>query len=319
MGIFVGIDIAKDSLEVRQSDKSKSYSRSNTKSEVRRLADRLKNAEAELVVVEASGGYEKQLVRALREKDICVSVQHPSRVRSFASALGIKAKTDPLDANVLCEFAERIKPAATCERSQSELRLEALVSRREQLVEILSREKNHSKEPCLEEGVLASILRHIEHIKIEIKGLDKLIKTLISEEQDLLEKYELLTTAKGIGLVCAAVLLSNLPELGSLNRQEIASLTGVAPYDNSSGSGERKRSIKGGRERVRRVLYMATLSAIRSNPIIRAQYLRLKSRGKHSKVAITACMRKMIVALNAMLRDGTEWNQGRFSLPLTAV
>jgi transposase len=251
--------------------------------------------------VEATGGYEEALVLALFEASLPVALVSPQRVRQYARAKGLLAKTDQIDAQVLAEYGKNIQPRLFVGKSEERRKLSALVGRRNQLNDLLQAEKNRLRTSSRE--VKNSLQRVIACLNAEMDELEAQILEFMKEHEDFGEQEKLLRTAKSIGPVTAATLLADLPELGTLDRKQIAALVGVAPMNRDSGKKRGYRKTKGGRPAVRNVLYMSTLSGIRYNPLIRALYEQLVKRGKQKKVAITACMRKMLTILNAMLRD----------------
>ena len=245
------------------------------------------------------------LVADLALAKLPVAVVNPTRVRQFARATGQLAKTDRLDAQVLAHFAQAVQPHARPLRTPEEEHLTALVTRRRQLVTMLTAEKNRriSTRPQL----LQRLEKHVQWLEQELKSLEEEIARFIDDNPLWEEKNAVLRSTPGVGPVTASTLLAELPELGTLNRQKIAALVGVAPVNKDSGKKRGKRRVFGGRAAVRRTLYMAALNAVRFNPVIRSFYERLLRRGKEKKVALTACMRKLLVILNAMLRDRRTW------------
>ena len=254
-----------------------------------------------MIVVEATGGYEEALVLALFEAGLPVALVSPQRVRQYARACGLLAKTDKLDAQNLAEYGKNIQPRLFVAKSEERRQLSALVNRRKQLEEMLYAEKNRLLTQSSE--IRDSLERVIDCLESEVEQLDVQIRNFINDHEDLKTQEMLLRSAKSIGPVTSATLLADLPELGKLDRKQIAALVGVAPMNQDSGKKRGYRKTKGGRPDVRSVLYMSALSAIRYNPTIQAQYDQLVKRGKEKKVAITACMRKMLTILNAMMRD----------------
>lgn len=299
--IYVGIDISKDTLEVAKLGKKPTEQVANTKRGIAKLVRYLKPGKPKLIVVEATGGYEETVVWALFEAGLPVALVSPQRVRQYARAKGLLAKTDQLDAHILADFGKNIQPRLFVGKSQERRRLSALVGRRNQLNDMLQAEKNRLRSSAVE--VKSSVNRSIAFLKTELKDLETQIQAFLKAHEDLGEQEKLLRTTKSVGPVTAATLLAELPELGQLDRKQVAALVGVAPMNKDSGKKRGYRKTKGGRPDVRNVLYMSTLNGIQHNPIIQAQYEQLVKRGKEKKVAITACMRKMLVILNAMMRD----------------
>lgn len=254
-----------------------------------------------LIVVEATGGYEEALVLSLFETGMPVALVSPQRVRQYAKARGLLAKTDKLDAQNLAEYGKNIQPRLFVAKSEAGRRLSAIIGRRRQLGDMQKAEKNRLRTAYVE--MQGSIQTVIDCLEVEIERLDTEIRDFMKAHEDFGEQEKLLRSAKSIGPVTAATLLADLPELGKLDRKQIAALVGVAPMNHDSGKKRGYRKTKGGRPEVRSVLYMSALSAIRYNPVIKPQYDQLVKRGKEKKVAITACMRKMLTILNAMMRD----------------
>ena len=300
-GSFVGIDVSSDRLDVAFRPSSERLQVSNDPRGITRLTRMLERLQPELIVLEASGGYEVALVERLFAKKLRVALLNPRHVRDFARASGRLAKTDAIEAELLAHFAEVMKPEPRQMADPETRRLRALVTRRRQLVQMVTAELNrrrHSLE-VVREGFVATI----RCCKRQIAAIDKHLSTLIQQTPAFRRKAELLRSAPGIGGVASATLLARLPELGTLDRKKIAALVGVAPYNHDSGKMKGKRAIWGGRGDVRAVLYMSTLVAVRLNPSLREFHRRLRRAGKSPKMALTACMRKLIVILNAMLRN----------------
>lgn len=309
--IYVGIDIAKEHLDIAIGKDSETIRIDNVTAEVEQMVKQLKNMQPSLIVMEASGGLEKPLLAQLGKAFLPASAINPQRSRAFANATGRLAKTDKIDAQALAHFAEALKPEPQIVPSKEQEWLSSLVSRRSQLVRMRSMEKNrlHTAHPAIK----AHVKDMIQYFTTEIKAIEKQILLAISENSLWQEKADLLRSVKGVGDTTAAVLLAELPELGLLDRRKIALLVGVAPISKDSGKRQGKRRIFGGRAGVRSTLYMATLSAIQHNSVIRTYYQKLLAKGKKKKVAITACMRKLLVILNAMARDNQPWN---YPIPL---
>ncbi len=301
---FVGIDVAKAQLDVAIGPNGQSFSVANDETGIGELLGRLELAD--LVIMEATGGLEVPVASALATAGIAVAVVNPRQVRDFARATGQLAKTDALDAQVLVRFGEAVKPQVRALRDAQAQALEALVNRRRQLVEMLTAEKNRrSNSPKV---IHKSIDEHIRWLEKRLCGLDEELAGLVRETPIWRERDELLRSVPGVGKVLSTTLLAHLPELGALNRKQIAALAGLAPFNRDSGSLRGSRCIWGGRAQVRRVLYMAVVAAVRSNPVIKDFYAQLRARGKYPKSALTACMRKLLVILNAMLHNKTHWH-----------
>ena len=305
---WIGIDVGKDSLDVAWGEGHKSQRLSGMNSPAGRstLVGQLPPATESRVVVEATGGYERALVTALVEAGYRVAIVNPRQVRDFAKALGVIAKTDRIDALVLARFGHQVQPRILEEDPAMREELTQLVSRRRQLIDLRTMELNRRQQVSVRqaqksiEHVLKLLAKEIDHIEAEIARL-------LQSDDDWRAKIKLLSTTPGVAKVTSATLVAEVPELGRLNRQAIAALVGVAPFNDDSGRHRGTRRVKGGRASVRRVLYMAALSARRCNPVIRAFSERLAAQGKKPKVIITACMRKLLVILNTMLKNNTPW------------
>lgn len=303
---FIGIDVSKGRLDVHATS-PESWSVTNDDEGISALTTKLEQLSPQLIVMEATGGMERHCAAALVAKGLEVAIVNPRQVHNFAKAIGHLAKTDRLDAKVLALFAERIQPEARPLRSNEQQAFVDELNRRRQLVEMLTMEKNRLSSAC-SHSVRKQIKEHIEWLEKQLKSSDHRLKKLIESSPAWQAKADLLRTFKGVGDVTIMTVLACLPELGKLNRKQIAALVGVAPFNQDSGNSTGKRRVWGGRAAVRTVLYMAALSAKRYNPAIKEFYDRLIANGKPAKVALTACMRKILVTLNAMLRDNTAWN-----------
>ena len=303
---FVGVDVCKPSLDCHVLPQKESFTVDNSVAGRARLLQRLPDPARTLVVVEATGGYERPVAADLAAAGFKVAVVNPRRVRDFAKAIGVEAKTDRLDAAVIADFAERVGPPPTPIASPNHEELQQLVGRRRQLLDLKTVETNRL-EHASAKAAQKSIRKLLDLIERQVAAIEKAVAALLESDDDWRGKADLLQTTPGLGPVTAATLLADLPELGRLNRQEIAALVGVAPFNRDSGGFKGARSIRGGRASVRNVLYMAALSAIRCNDAIKAFAARLKAAGKPPKVVITACVRKLLVALNSMLKHNTPW------------
>lgn len=303
---FAGVDIAKETFDVFISPSGKLLHLENTPAGHQQLLDELTPLTVRLVVMEATGRYHNLLAATLELGGIPVAVVNPRQVKNFARAMGTLFKTDPNDARIICEFGRRMEPDVRPAPDEQTQRLAMMVSRRRQLVDNRTMEQNRYG-ACDDELIRLGIKRHIDWLNGEIKETDDDIDRQIKVMPLWREKVKLLEEVKGIGRTTLAVLLSMLPELGTLSRRKISALVGVCPYAHDSGKLKGKRSIWGGRGAVRAALYMATLSAVRYNPTIRTFFDRLITRGKAFKVALTACIRKLVTILNAMLRDNKKW------------
>lgn len=297
---YVGIDVSKARLDVAELG-GHVWQEGNTPDGITHLVHRMQEMQPELIVVEATGGYQRSVVDALFHAGLCVAVVNPVRVRQFARACGLLAKTDKLDAQVLAVFGQRVQPKRYQGKSEAEKQLSALLVRRKQLEEMLKAEQNRLR--TIAPSLRGSVERIIALLKEEKKRLEEQIEQFLNEQKAWQEQREILSSAPGVGKVTTATLLADLPELGKMDRKKIAALVGVAPMNYDSGRKRGYRKTKGGRRDVRSVLYMSTLVAARYNPVIQAQYQQLLKRGKLKKVALTACMRKFLTILNAMMRD----------------
>jgi transposase len=304
-----GIDVGKEKLDVGLSGEKKVRVWGNDEAGRVELSDWLVAQAVTLVVVEASGGYEAALLSELEERGQAVALVNPTRVRAFAKAEGILAKTDKIDAGVIARFGATMKPEARPRRTETQVRLNEDVTRRRQVVEMLTAEKNRLQTASPE--TKTQINRHISWLQAEIETLEQQISQAIKDNPVWAETARRVESVPGVGRITAATLVADLPELGQLNRQKIAALVGVAPFNRDSGKQRGYRRIFGGRTSVRSVLYMATLSAIRHNPVIKEFYQRLLDKGKLKKVALTACMRKLLVILNTMVKTGQDWNPSK--------
>lgn len=302
---FVGIDVSKSCLEVAVRPGDELWRLSNADTEIRMLVQRLRDLDPTLVVLEATGGMEVTLAGALASGEVRVVVVNPRQVRDFAKATGRLAKTDPLDAHILAHFGEAVRPQVRPLKDHQAQHLMALMSRRRQLVEMLTAERNRFA-TCPQQ-IRRDIKAHISWLRRRLGNVDKDISTLIKSTPVWRDKDELLRSVPGVGPVLSATLLCALPELGSVDRRGIAALVGVAPFNCDSGMFRGRRRIWGGRGHVRAVLYMATMAAVRFNPVIREFHRRLSEAGKPPKVVLTACMRKLLTILNAMAKSGVRW------------
>jgi transposase len=298
---YVGIDVSKDRLDVAMLGEERGWQVDNTQAGIAKLVQQMQEVCPELIVVEASGGYQRAVVEGLFHAGLCVAVVNPARVRQFARACGLLAKTDKLDAQVLAVFGQRVQPKPYTGKSETEKHLGALLVRRKQVEEMLKAEQNRLR--TVSSSLRGSVERSIAFLKEEKKILDEQIQQFLAEQEAWQEQMEILKSTPGVGMVTTATLLAELPELGKMDRKKIAALVGVAPMNYDSGKKRGYRKTKGGRTNVRSVLYMSTLVATRYNPLIRTQYQHLLKRGKEKRVALTACMRKFLTILNAMMRD----------------
>lgn len=302
----IGIDISKKKLDISFND-NETASYDNDLTGFKQLLKHIANKKMTRVVMEATGGYERPLVCFLQERGIAVSVVNAKRVRDYAKALGKLAKTDKIDSHVIRLFAEAINPNLTEQLSEAQQSLDSLTLRRNQLVKQRAMEKQHS-ETVTNKDTKRSINQSIKFLDKEIERIEEKINELINLDVNIKEKVTRLATIKGIGSVASVTLVSDIPELGALSNKEISALVGVAPFCRDSGTMRGKRTIWGGRSKVRSILYMATLSAVKHNPAIKVFYERLVSKGKPKKTALVACMRKLLTIANSMIRNDVDWN-----------
>ena len=305
--LFAGIDVSKEQLDVALCGRvTRGWSVRYDDTGVQALVKELRKLTPTLVVLEATGGQETHIVAAIATAAMPLAVVNPRQVRDFARATGELAKTDAIDARILALFAERIRPEVRALPDDQARELDALMARRRQLVGIRVGECNRLYQAA--PVVRSSVAEHIAWLDARIDEVDAELQKRIRESSVWREKDRLLQSTPGVGQTTSMSLLAGVPELGTLNRQKVSKLVGIAPLNCDSGKFRGKRKIWGGRADVRAVLYMATLSATRHNPVIREFYQRLLARGKLKKVALVACMRKLLSILNRMLQDGTTWN-----------
>ena len=303
--IIVGIDVSKDKVNVcvlpqneRCSEKAKHYDR---------LVAKIADLKPHLVVMEATGGYERPLYSLLANREIPVAVVNPIKVRAYAKALGTLAKTDDIDSWVIARFGQAMEPTPNQYNGYENVELRELLARRRQLVAMRVSDQNRRNQ-VMSKTVARNLDKTIRYLKSLIDDLDKQLDKIIKDDPDMHEKKEILKTIPGVGDQTANTILAELPELGTLNRQQISALAGVAPMNRDSGKYSGKRFIRGGRLPVRNALYMSIVTAIRHNPKISEYFKRLRAAGKIAKVAMVACMRKMLVHMNAMIKNKTEFN-----------
>ncbi len=306
--VFVGIDVSKEELDIATNENGKGWMVSNDVAGIATLTTQLQSLQPELIVVESTGGYEAPLVAELYAIGLPIARVNPGRVREFAKSVGQLAKTDQIDARVLVRFAQAVHPAVVQLPSAETQALAALVGRRRQLIEMLTAEKNRLGTAPL--SVQERIEKHLAWLQSELQALNQEIEDEIDRHPGWQSQTDILRSAPGIGGVTAMTMIAELPELGQLNRKQIAALVGIAPVNRDSGRKRGKRRTQGGRAQVRSVLYMATLTATRHNPVIRSFYQRLLANGKEKKVALVACMRKLLTILNALLKQHRPWCPG---------
>jgi len=305
--MFIGIDVSKGRLDVAVCPSGDRDSVFNDEGGIQALIKRLGEIQPTLIVMEATGGFEHPAMRALASAELPVVVVNPRQVRDFAKATGQLAKTDRIDAWVLARFAEAVRPAVRPLPDEVTLELRALIARRRQLTEMIVAETNRLSSAS--KAVRKSIKAHVRWLEAELKRADKDLDQAIRQSPIWQENQDLLRSVPSIGPVVSRTLIAELPELGQLNRKQIAALVGIAPLNRDSGTFRGRRSIWGGRATVRATLYMAALVASRRNAVISAFYKRLRDAGKAPKVALVACMRKLLTILNAMIKHKTRWSE----------
>ncbi|QDU53839.1 IS110 family RNA-guided transposase [Aeoliella mucimassa] len=303
---WIGIDVSKYHWDIVVAGQPQMHHWSAGQEGCQQLRQLLVQHQVTHACLEATGGCERMLVDFLREQGIAVSVVNPRQIRDFARAQGQLAKTDRLDALVIARYAVLMQPKETQKPSENEQKLRSLRTRRQQVSDALTREKNR-RGTQRDEQVRQSIEEAIDFYQRQLEQLDQQIQQLIKADPQFQERSSLLVTVPGVGTTTAAALLADMPELGTLNRREVARLAGLAPINRDSGTLRGKRMIGGGRAAVRQGLYMATLVATQHNPIIREHYQQLLQRGKAKMTALTACMRKLLLILNAMIKTKTDW------------
>lgn len=305
-GRFIGIDVAKRQLDVSERPSGEQWAMTNDAGGLKGLVERFQAGGAiALIVVEATGGYEIAVVAALTAAELPVVVVNARQVRDFARAVGKLAKTDAIDAAVLAHFAEAVRPEVRALPDELTQTLQSWLARRRQVLEMLQTEEQRLA--IAVRGLRPQIQQHVEWLRRQLRDVDGELQGLLRASPIWREQENLLRTVPGVGPVLATTLLADLPELGRLNRRQIAALVGVAPLNRDSGQQRGLRHIWGGRAPIRTVLYMATVSAVRCNPVVRAFFERLCAAGKPKKVALTACMRKLLTILNAMMHTRTRW------------
>jgi transposase len=303
---FVGIDVAKDSMEVTVHEGKEGWNFTNDEPGLSKLVTKMKRLSPYLIVLEATGGYENTVAAELQSKGFPVAVVNPRQIRDFARSVGILAKTDILDARVIAHFAAKIQPAPRIMPSEEAKKLGAVLMRRRQVVTILTAEKNRLQQAAT--AVRKRVQNHVTWLERELSDINKELKQMIQDDPEWKEKDEIIQSVPGVGPNMSFTLLADFPELGRLNRKQIAALGGVAPFNRDSGKMRGKRTIWGGRDVVRTATYMAAFVAVRCNPSLKSFFDRLIATGKPRKVALVACMRKLLCILNAMLKNRTTWN-----------
>lgn len=304
---YVGIDISKDYLDVYVLPINKYMRFENNVREIKKLTTKLQKLDVASTVVESTGGYERNVVKALSEAKLFPSIVNPRKIRNFAKCLGKLAKTDRIDANIIAMFAEKIRPKETINLNRNQEYLSRKASRRRQLIDMLIMEKNRRKQAVPDEK--KSVDRVIKMLEKEIQLIDKEINETIILDPEFKNKKDLLQSVQGIGSTIASNLIADLPELGKITSKQISALAGVAPFNSDSGLMKGKRVIWGGRAAVRKSLYMAALVAARHNKRMKGFYERLCSLGKPKKVALVACMRKLLSIINTMIKKNEHWKE----------
>lgn len=302
---YVGIDVSKATLDVAVRPQDDAWTTANEETSIHTLVEGLKARNPALIVLESTGGLEMPVVAALSAARLPVVVVNPRQVRDFAKALGRLAKTDRIDADILARFAEAVRPEVRPIKDDQAQELTALMARRHQLIEMLTAEKNRLN--VAPKRIRKDIKMHIAWLAKRVNQVNQDLDKAVKKSPVWRANDRILQSTPGVGPVLSIALLADLPELGQLDRRQIAALVGVAPFSRDSGTLRGKRTIWGGRADIRSVLYMATLSATRCNPVIRVFYQRLIAAGKAHKVAMTACMRKLLTILNAMIKNQTIW------------
>ena len=309
MDVFVGIDVSKAVLDIAVAPTGEAWSVANSTEGMQELVSKLGEISPKLIVLEATGGLERRAVAALAGASLPVVAVNPRQVRDFAKAMGQLAKTDAIDAAVLALFADRIRPQIRPLRDEETQELEALVVRRRQVVDMITAEKNRLMAAPPSKRVRTAIGKTIKWLQKQLEEIDRDLDNSVKGSPIWREKDDLIQSVPGVGKVLSRTLLSLVPELGTLGKKQLAALVGVAPLNWDSGQQRGRRSVWGGRAHVRAVLYMSALVAARFNPVIRAFHARLIAAGKLPKVALVACMRKLLTILNAIVRDRTPWTR----------
>ena len=307
--LVIGVDVSKAKLDLAWGSNGPTETIANTDQAITRdLIAKIKAPVNTLIVMEGTGGYESSLVDLLHQSNLTLAVVNPRRVRDFAKGIGWDAKTDPIDAKLIAYYGEVVKPRFHVAKTDQEKNLEALVTRRRQLLGLINQENNRLHQ-TRDQKIQQLIRETLETLKKQIEEIDQRISRTIAVDEKNARKIEILQSAKGVGAVTVSTLVAELPELGELNRGQIAKLVGVAPLNDDSGQQTRKRKTIGGRGSVRRVLYMATLVATRFNPRIKKFYIRLLAKGKPKKLALVAAMRKLLTILNTLIKKDELWSE----------
>ena len=304
-GKNIGIDVGKSFLDIYIYENDLHWQIENQPAQIKKLASKLARYKLVRIIVEATGGYERAVVSEFAERELPIIVVQPMKIRQFANAQGVMAKTDKIDAHIIAQFGAIMKPEPRPLPSPEIRHIRDLLARRRQLMESRTQELNRKHKAT--NSLTRSHNRMIKFIEKEVEWVDAQLDKCVAEIEQWKHTTQILLSTPGIGNGVAYTLLGELPELGQLSNKKICALVGLAPFNRDSGASKGKRRISGGRAPIRTVLYMAMLSAIQHNPIMKQFYNKLVAQGKHKKVAITACMRKMIVILNTMVSNGTPW------------
>lgn len=303
---YIGIDVSKAKLDISLDERGKVKTCANQEEALLEFIKEFPPAEKSLIIMEATGGYERLAARLLRRAHYAVAVVNAKRVRDFAKATGKIAKSDTIDSRTIRLFGKTFNPIAQPLESEDALKRDAYLGRRDQLIRLLTLEKQYLEHAS--EATQEAVKQHIQHLTELLQAVETTLEEMIHQDELLREQVTQLDEIKGVGFITAMNVLINLPELGRLSHKEITALVGLAPFNQDSGAMKGRRRIQGGRAKVRSALYMAVLSARQFNPKIKLFYDRLIAKGKLKKVAITACMRKLLIIMNAMIRDKKPWN-----------
>ena len=307
--LVVGVDVSKAKLDIAWGSNGPLETIENTDKQIAQLLiGKIEDSANTLVVMEATGGYESRLVDLLHKSNLALAVVNPRRVRDFARGIGLDAKTDPIDAKLIARYGEVVTPQRHVAKTDPEKKLEALVTRRRQLLDLVNQENNRLQQTSDKE-IQQFIRQSLEALKKQVKEIDERLAKAVNADQKNARTIEILRSVKGIGPVAVSTFVAELPELGMLNRGQISKLVGVAPMNKDSGQKTGQRQTSGGRSSVRRVLYMATLVATRFNPRIKAFYIRLLAKGKPKKLALVAAMRKLLTILNTLIKKDELWTE----------
>lgn len=304
---FVGVDVAKHKLDIAVAGRKGAVTIENSEKAIKDWIEHLNAAASTIVAMEATGGYEAMLVKLLHQENVALAVVNPRQVRDFAKGMGSDAKTDLIDAAALATFSQFVQPVPQAAKSDEDIKLSAFVARRRQLLDLIGQENNRLLQTT-DHDIRDSIQEVMECLKKRLKSIDNRLANAVQANKKHARKVDILQSVKGMGPVAINTFIAELPELGRLNRGQIAKLVGVAPMNRDSGKSSGKRRVFGGRSYVRRILYMATLTATRYDGVIRVFYQRLLSQGKPQKVALTAAMRKMLTILNTLMKNDELWS-----------